>query len=61
MKKHNLENTIHATNYFKSKDEVLSKIKETIDDGLPVTLYTLNSGSGDLGNHYAMSMSMKIK
>ena len=55
MKKHNLENTIHATDMgflFVFKNEKIAKIKEQVDKGLPVTLYTALAGDGKLGNHY---------
>lgn len=55
MKNHNLDNTIKAIDmgfFLVSKKEKIAKIKEQIDIGLPVTLYTALAGSGDLGNHY---------
>ncbi len=55
MKLHNLENTIQATHmgfWGISKEQKVAKIKEQVDIGLPVTIYTLGAGSGYLGNHY---------
>ena len=55
MKNHHLENTIQAVDmgfWGVSKYEKIKKIKEQVDKGLPVTLYTALAGDGDLGNHY---------
>lgn len=55
MKNHHLENTIQAINmgfFGISKNEKIAKIKEQIDIGLPVTVYTALAGNGYLGNHY---------
>lgn len=55
MKNHNLENTIQASDmgfFGVSKREKILKIKEQIDKGLPVTVYTARAGEGYLGNHY---------
>lgn len=55
MKNHNLENTIQATDmgfWGVSKDSKIYKIKEQVDKGLPVTVYTARAGEGHLGNHY---------
>lgn len=55
MKNHHLENTIQAVDmgfWGVSKYEKIIKIKEQVDKGLPVTLYTALAGDGELGNHY---------
>ncbi|MEI3528058.1 MAG: hypothetical protein V8R15_08740 [Bacilli bacterium] len=55
MKNHNLENTIQAIDmgfFGVSKNAKIAKIKEQVDKGLPVTVYTALAGSGYLGNHY---------
>ena len=55
MKNHHLENTIQAVDmgfWGVSKYEKIKKIKEQVDKGLPVTLYTALAGDGALGNHY---------
>ena len=55
MKNHHLENTIQAVDmgfWGVSKNEKIAKIKEQVDKGLPVTVYTALAGSGYLGNHY---------
>lgn len=54
MEKYGFENTIIATDHgmINSKETKVQKIKEQIDKGLPVTIYTLGAGTGDLANHY---------
>lgn len=55
MKNHHLENTIQAVDmgfWGVSKYEKIEKIKEQVDKGLPVTVYTALAGDGYLGNHY---------
>lgn len=54
LKIYNLENTIAAYNQgiMVSYDEKINKIKQQINKGIPVTMYTLKAGTGNLGSHY---------
>ena len=54
MKHYDLENTIVASNQgiLNTANLKINKIKEQINKGLPVTIYTLRAGDGNLSNHY---------
>lgn len=54
MKQYDLENTIVASNQgiLNTANLKINKIKEQINKGLPVTIYTLRAGDGNLSNHY---------
>lgn len=54
MYSYGLNGKISATNHgvWKSKEYNIEKAKESIDNGIPVTLFTALAGSSDVGSHY---------
>lgn len=54
MSSYGLGGQISATNHgmWKSKEYNIEKAKESIDNGIPVTLFTALAGSSDVSSHY---------
>lgn len=61
--KYHLNNQISAHSqgwFFVSKISKINKVKESIDNGLPVTIYAGQAGSGYFGNHYVNAYAYEV-
>lgn len=61
--KYHLNNQIsaHSQGWFLvSKNSKINKVKESIDNGLPVTIYAGQAGAGYFGNHYVNAYAYEV-